>query len=551
MRRAVKILCLLVLLSPSVVGLAAPPVNNMQLIAAPSPDTGCYRILFDETHGFGTDIFAVEYRISGAYSQLANYLRAQGHIIEALQGPASLDLATLNRYDVLVIALPATFYTPTEKADIATFLNQGGRLVTIAENGQFPGDYRDILNDLHTSLGDGLLHNKDVVEDPTDNLGGIPSQPLIHTFSSSPLNSGVHTVMEPYASSVSSSDAQYGTAFGDEDTISVTITAAGIWESSDPSSNPGSQASSQVNGPIMVQALAPVGAGDVFAIGDANLWDSSDLDGNGKTNLEEYDNTQLALNVFAFGKQCTKCRWALFKDKDPWAQTPILGLQASFQTSSSYNLLAANTGTVDWIDPNEQVMQNWGIPYTIFRSADIPAVDLTPYCKIIVASDQPQAFYQAVSANRTWFETWVNAGGILEFHGSALLSESWMGLSMPGDFSMAYFETDLLSIKDTQHTLFKQPNLISEDEIDQWGFSSHGYLTGLPSQSVELITHDEASQPAAMVIEQGMGCVLATMQTLEWGWDHEYSRILENFLSYDNCQANYQLFLPVSIKSGP
>jgi hypothetical protein len=55
---------------------------------------------------------------------------------------------------------------------------------------------------------------------------------------------------------------------------------------------------------VIVQAMSSVGAGDVFAIGDANLWDSEDYDGDAILSLYEYDNAQLAWNVFAFGQVC-------------------------------------------------------------------------------------------------------------------------------------------------------------------------------------------------------------------------------------------------------
>jgi hypothetical protein len=455
-----------------------------------------------------------------------------------------------------VIALPSEYYTVNEKADIAAFLVQGGRLVTIAENGQFPGDYRDILNDLHTYLGDGLVHNKDVIEDPTDNLGGIARRPLIHTFSSSPVNSGVGTVLQIYASSLLTGSALDGTAFGDGDTQAVIVTKGSLpgsetGELDGGLSDPQLLAPEQVNGPIVVQALAPVGTGDVFAIGDANLWDGSDQDTNGKINLEEYDNAQLALNVFAYGEQCTKCRWALFKDKDPWPQDPITGMNSSNMSSFSNNQIDSTSVNPDWIDPNEQIMQNWGIPYTIFRSADIPTVDLTPYCKSIIASDQTLTFYQAISANRTWFESWISSGGILEFHGASDLTDAWSEETMPGGFSMAYYTTNKVSRNIAGHLLFKRPNLITDVDIEDWGFSTHGYLVDLPTGALELVNHDDAGHPATVKFDSGQGCVLATLQTLEWAWDREYSPLLENFLSYDNCQANYQLYLSISLKSAP
>ena len=556
MKKNIILSALLVLIFQTGAGLAAVPQTNQEIAATPAADTGCYRILFDETHGITSDLITGQYTISDAFSQLATYLRGQGHIVEALQDPDVLNAATLDRFDVLVIVLPTEFYTVNEKTDIANFLIQGGRLVTIAENGQVPGDYRDIFNDLHTHLGDGVVHNKDVIEDPTNNFNGTARQPLIHTFSSSPVNNGVGTVLQLYASSLLVGSALDGTAFGDSDTTAVAVITAGSptlpgFEEGVLPGDPRVQSSNQVNGPIVVQALAAVGSGDVFAIGDANLWDASDLDGNGKINLEEYDNTQLALNVFAFGQQCTKCRWALFKDKDPWPQVPVMSLTSNKQTALSSdqpNLLAAD---LIWIDPNEQILQNWDIPYTIFGSADIPSVDLGPYCKVIVASEQQLAFYQAISANRVWFESWINAGGFFEFHGATLLSENWATLPMPGGFSMSYYTTNDVTLNITEHALFKRPNVITPAELEDWDFSSHGYLVDLPEDSLDLVIHNDADQPAAAKFDLGQGCVLATEQTLEWAWDHEYSRLLENYIHYDDCSANFQLFFSLAVNSSP
>jgi hypothetical protein len=547
MRKTIILTAMLVLLFQTGAGLAAIPESSPELTAAQQPDTGCYRVLFDETHGIGSDFIVGEYTISDAYSQLAGLLRSKGHIVEALQDSALLNTATLDRYDVLVIALPSEQFTVIEKADIATFVVQGGRLVTIAENGQFPGDYRDILNDLHTYLGDGLVHNKDVIEDPTDNHGD-DGHPLIHTFSSDPVNTGIETVLQVNASSLLTASALDGTAFGDNDTQVLPP--------------------KQVIGSIVVQALAEIGTGDVFAIGDANLWNDN--------NLNEYDNAQLALNVFAYGKECTKCRWALFKDRDPWPQALIQGftspnqalldrysIDSASQAYLSYRtpqqmledtqneLFTSTTASIAWLDPNEQILQDWGIPYTIFRSADIAEVDLNPYCKAIVASVQPQNFYQAMSKNRAWFETWINAGGILEFHGAPIIEDKWSGLPMPGGFSMSFYATDLVSISNPEHLLFKRPYLIKNADVEKWDDSVHGYLIDLPDNTLDLVNHDEMDQPAAVKFDLGQGCVLATQQTVEHGWDSKGSPMLENYLFYDNCQANYQLYLSLALKSGP
>jgi hypothetical protein len=318
----------------------------------------------------------------------------------------------------------------------------------------------------------------------------------------------------------------------------------------------------------VVQALVQVGAGDVFAIGDANLWDSS--------NLDRYDNAQLALNVFAFGKQCTRCRWALIKDRDPWSKATLLGSSTSNQVMSSSMMLdgaeftpraVSNPGSVPemiqpgttalsaaslaWLDPNEQVLREWGIPYQVLRSADIPGANLDDYCKAIIASDQTAAFYQVIADHRAWFESWVSTGGILEFHAAPLLADNWGGLTMPGGFSMSYYDTDYLSIYDSEHVLFKRPNIIDDDEIDLWGFSAHGYLTNLPAGAYELISHDDQAEPVAAKLNLGQGCVLATLQTLEYAWDRNDSPMLENYLRYDDCRADFHLYLSLALNGAP
>jgi len=53
-----------------------------------------------------------------------------------------------------------------------------------------------------------------------------------------------------------------------------------------------------ISEPAPVQAMADLGSGDVFVIGDISLWSNGDADGDSTDNLSEYDNTQLALNVF-------------------------------------------------------------------------------------------------------------------------------------------------------------------------------------------------------------------------------------------------------------
>jgi hypothetical protein len=275
---------------------------------------------------------------------------------------------------------------------------------------------------------------------------------------------------------------------------------------------------------IIAQAMATVGDGDVFALGDAGIFSSNDTDGNGLANLFESDNEQLAHNVFARGQECDRsCPVALFKDQPP--------------------LPAAD-------DPNELALLLWGLYYDVLSAGQIGTVDLEPYCKVIVASGQPYAFYQTISSNRAWFEGWIASGGIFELHGATDLANDWSGLPMPGGFSMAWDPTDDVTLRDTAHPIATTPYAISGVELDGWGNSAHGYLTDLVSVSSEIVVHEPARKPA--IAEQLMedGCILATTQPLEMAWDQGDSRILENMILDRECQP-IRTYLPVVLRNYP
>jgi hypothetical protein len=184
----------------------------------PPPPAGCQKILFDETHG----IF-LSFTIEGEYSETAARLESHGHTVDSLQDPAPFDYGTISQYDVLVLMLPQDFYSVAEKDAIAQFVNEGGRLVTIAENGHIDFDTsRDILNDVHNHLGDGLIHNNDYVLDPTD-YDTQTSWPIIYNFSADPVNDGIGAIVEYAGSSLKVTTPGYGTAFGDDDTYTSTL----------------------------------------------------------------------------------------------------------------------------------------------------------------------------------------------------------------------------------------------------------------------------------------------------------------------------------------
>ena len=94
-------------------------------------------------------------------------------------------------------------------------------------------------------------------------------------------------------------------------------------------------------------------------------------------NLVTYGNTNVTLTPAA--------TVALLMDETPWG-------------SDVYSAALATEGIAPQIHP----------------AADLAALDLATFDKIIVASDQSAAFYPAVAARSAELEAWVQAGGVLE-----------------------------------------------------------------------------------------------------------------------------------------
>ncbi len=180
----------------------------------------------------------------------------------------------------------------------------------------------------------------------------------------------------------------------------------------------------------------------------------------------------------------------------------------------------------------DSAMSAYGIEYDIYTQADMATVNLAMYDKVITASAQDYTFYEELANNRAKFESFVAAGGCLEFHGATFSSDDWDGLVMPGGFSGEMNLIDDVTIINTTHDIMLVPNFINDFELDGWLYSSHGILKDF-SQPYEVLISDALSgEPVAIEIRYMAGSIIATMQTLEWAWYFGYSPILENYIYY-------------------
>ncbi|RLI32467.1 hypothetical protein DRO66_11315, partial [Candidatus Bathyarchaeota archaeon] len=180
------------------------------------------------------------------------------------------------------------------------------------------------------------------------------------------------------------------------------------------------------------------------------------------------------------------------------------------------------------LDSIQQILTLYGIPYDEYTSTDIGVVDLSPYDKVIIPSDQPQVFYDAFEANLPWFESYVNAGGILQF---SVGSNGWNGGSLtnlPGGYSKSSSTSNSVTIDLPTHHFSTIPNTITDSELDSWSSSTHGYFTGLPTNAV--VVASDSNGPCLVESVSGLGRYFAYSLISEWGWGQGYSTILENII---------------------
>jgi len=206
---------------------------------------------------------------------------------------------------------------------------------------------------------------------------------------------------------------------------------------------------------------------------------------------------------------------AIFKDNEPWSITP---------------------------DPTETILTSHGISYTVFNSSDIGNVDLSNYDKVIISSDQTDSFYDAVESHLDWFEDYAANGGQLEIHAADNAWHNGNWSIMPGGFTHyeGYYNTTDIAIQG--HPILIYPNVITDDELDYWYYSTHGYfLDGLPGGSKVVLTTNVngSNEPVFVISPWGDGCIMITTQTLEWAYNNGDSVFLENVLLYCPLPMDY------------
>jgi PKD repeat protein len=273
------------------------------------------KVAFDETHN---EIFSIDPNAKYSYSKFASLLEDRGYEVKTLNS-SQITSEKLNNYSIFVIPAPTKPFDANEITAIREFVSTGGNLLLINEWG---GDFRQgsNLNDLSKSFG--ISFNNDTVNDPTNNFHNTPSYVLIHEFRGHYITKDINEFLYPAGCSLVATNS---IAWADDDSY-TTLPNIPLVKS---------KAEKEL-GNIAVLAATNFERGRVVCIGDGDFCDDLDVDGNGRANIEGYDNKKLALNIMEW-----LSRGAI--NEPPVAsfsyspENPVVNQTITFNASSSYD----------------------------------------------------------------------------------------------------------------------------------------------------------------------------------------------------------------------
>jgi len=190
-----------------------------------------------------------------------------------------------------------------------------------------------------------------------------------------------------------------------------------------------------------------------------------------------------------------------------------------------------------WYGKNvHDALTEMGVHHDVINSWRLATWDLSKYLFIMYASAQDTNYYLNLKNNIDKISNFVSNGGLLIAHccdwgwdGTG----GWQGFSiLPGGVTHLVYYWDgyqyisqSIHITEPEHGVVKSDQFtLTDDYLNGWGYSAHGIFTDLlPCTTVVMVSNegDGGDGPTYIDYNYGSGKVLATMQTVEWGYFNE------------------------------
>lgn len=184
-----------------------------------------------------------------------------------------------------------------------------------------------------------------------------------------------------------------------------------------------------------------------------------------------------------------------------------------------------------------QILQSYGVSYTVINSGQIASQDFGPFDKILTVGQQPDNYYYSIDSNRAKFETYMSEGGCCSFEIANYFGYPNEYITWPGGFmAVVTGGANSISIVDAGHPLMTTPNTVNNGELQGWNYSAHGIVSNQPAGYINVLQTNDGSPTgsAAGSFPWGNGGAAVCHMPIEWGYGFGYSpNYVPNFDLYE------------------
>ena len=186
---------------------------------------------------------------------------------------------------------------------------------------------------------------------------------------------------------------------------------------------------------------------------------------------------------------------------------------------------------------NQGALEELGISYNLINSSSLSGVDLSQYKFVIYASDQYSSTYNRIADNLDKISAYVKNGGQLIAHAcdGGWNGGYWSNSILPGEVAHGQASPASIHIEVPNHCVVTG---LDDAYFFGWSASSHGYFTNLVPDTQIIMTCSNG--PTYIEYSYGQGRVMATMQTIEWGYCGCYVLRKEFLLNELACARDWQ-----------
>jgi Zn-dependent metalloprotease/subtilisin family serine protease len=239
------------------------------------------------------------------------------------------------------------------------------------------------------------------------------------------------------------------------------------------------------------------------------------------------------------------------KSNQASAFSPVVSLERLADAPQEGESVLIFRDVLPWgLNVNEPLLESLGATVSIASSASMATIDLSQYDMILIASVQPNSFYQAFVNSLGRFESYVANGGKMQIHACIFSSDRIASMPLPGGLTLA-----AAANSQTTNYIVNMDHPIASGALDSvvtGSYANHESFENLPANGI-VITQTAGGEPTTVEYSLGAGMIVATGMTWEYGWSLGWDSadpLLPNALGYVLAEGTGASWLHASKTSG-